>query len=370
MSGFSDAPVELTGEEAKMLLSIQRYYKKNAQFISNVKIREFLKKHDISVESAEFLALQNAYIKMKYIRGIFHQMIKEYEYFKKKEHPSADLVFQKNLEEMRRVMKLRNYSFKTIKQYGNILIHCYIWLKETFKKRLDECDESEIIDYVYYCVEERKISHVYVRILRAALLFYFEQILRKPVEFHALIKIKKKKKLPDILTKNEVNLLLAQISNTKHKLLISLMYSSGLRVSETLKIKTGDVCLESKTIRVRQGKGKKDRVSIISDKQLELFEVLMRGKRADEYLIESSQKKGDPLAVRTAQRIFETALKKSGIQKKASCHTLRHSFATHLLENGTDVRMIQKLLGHKSITTTSIYTKISRASLKNVISPL
>ena len=150
--------------------------------------------------------------------------------------------------------------------------------------------------------------------------------------------------------------------------MVALAYAAGLRVSEVVKLKVSDLDAEELTLTVRQGKGKKDRLTIISSKIAEDLEQLIKGKRGGDYIFESER--GGRLTEMSAQKVFYTALKKAGIKKPASFHSLRHSFATHLLENGVDVRYVQELLGHANIRTTQIYIKVTNPSLKNIKSPL
>ena len=156
--------------------------------------------------------------------------------------------------------------------------------------------------------------------------------------------------------------------NVKHKLILATMYSSGLRVSEVIDLKVCDLDLESKLLTVRQSKGKKDRTTVVSDKVADVLKKYLVNKDGKSLVFESDL--GGKLTTRTVQVIFHEAMKKTGIKKDATCHSLRHSFATHLLESGTDIRYIQELLGHNSLQTTQIYTKVTNYGLKNIKSPL
>jgi site-specific recombinase XerD len=179
---------------------------------------------------------------------------------------------------------------------------------------------------------------------------------------------KKPKRLPVVLSQDEVARLLSSVLNPKHKLILSLMYSAGLRVGEAVKLKTEDIDLDNKIIWVRQGKGKKDRQSIISGKLFAILMQLVEEKGVGQYLF-SGQKPETHLSTRSAEKIFQRAMENANIKKRAVCHSLRHSFATHLLENGTDIRYIQALLGHNSLATTQIYTKVSQKFLNQIKSP-
>jgi site-specific recombinase XerD len=158
------------------------------------------------------------------------------------------------------------------------------------------------------------------------------------------------------------------ITNPKHRLLIALAYGAGLRVSETTNLKAKDINLDELTIHIKGAKGNKDRMSIFSEKLVASLKVIVALKQGNEFVFESNW--GGKLDERSAQKVFEQALVKAGIKKEATFHSLRHSFATHLLENGTDVRYVQELLGHANIRTTQIYTKVTNPSLKKIKSPL
>ena len=150
--------------------------------------------------------------------------------------------------------------------------------------------------------------------------------------------------------------------------MIALAYGAGLRVSEVVNMRLKDINIAELTIHIKQAKGQKDRISILSEKLVNDLEQLIATKNQNAYVFESER--GGKLTTRTAQKIFENALAKSGIKKNANFHSLRHSFATHLLENGVDVRYVQELLGHQNIRTTQVYTHVTNPKLKNIKSPL
>ncbi len=192
--------------------------------------------------------------------------------------------------------------------------------------------------------------------------------LHKQEKFQKIRHSKQSKRLPAILTREEIQHLLNQTRNIKHKTLLALSYSAGLRVSEVVALRVSDIDCISKTIIVRQGKGKKDRMTIMSDKLIVDVRSLTKNRDKNSYVFESNR--GGKLTTETAQKVFYQCFFKSGIKKSASFHSLRHSFATHLLENGVDVRYMQELLGHANIRTTQIYTHVTNPSIKNIKSPL
>ena len=171
-----------------------------------------------------------------------------------------------------------------------------------------------------------------------------------------------------VLSKNEVKKILDQINNVKHKLLLGLIYATGLRISEVIKLKVKDLDFENEVIYVRAGKGRKDRQTLLPKIMQKILKKYVSRKNLNDYVFTNNRK--GPLSERSIQKVFHQALKKSRIRKEATCYSLRHSFATHLLEKGVDIRYIQELLGHKRLETTQIYTKVSTQKLKEIGSPL
>ena len=179
---------------------------------------------------------------------------------------------------------------------------------------------------------------------------------------------KQPQSLPVVLSREEINKIIDSIRNVKHRTLITLAYGAGLRVSEVINLRVGDIDLPNLQVLVKHGKGDKDRITVFPEKLGNEIMQLSAGKPADDYLFESSR--GGKLNKRTVQLVFEKAVKIAEIAKPATFHSLRHSFATHLLENGIDVRFVQELLGHRNIRTTQIYTHLTNPALKNIKSPL
>ena len=261
------------------------------------------------------------------------------------------------LIKLEKELKLRNYSKKTLKSY---LYEIDKFLKYSEKKGPNE---KVAKDYILFQLESNKNPTTVAHSV-AILKFFFFVVLKQDID---LIAPKRHKTLPDILTIKEIRKLVEETNNPKHKLIIKLLYGTGLRVSEIVNLKKNEINFEENLIKVKLGKGKKDRfVKLPESIKLELKSIydLTNSK----YLFESQR--GGKLAVKTIQLILKNSAKKAGIKKRVYPHLLRHSYATHLLENGTDLRIIQKLLGHSSIKTTQMYTQISQASIKNVKSPL
>jgi site-specific recombinase XerD len=175
--------------------------------------------------------------------------------------------------------------------------------------------------------------------------------------------------LPVVLSQEEVTKILSAVSNVKHKVILMLIYSAGLRVGEIVKLKVEDIDRESKVIRIRAAKGMKDRYTILSDVTLETLREYWKEYRPKNWLF-SGQDKERHITTRTVEKIFSNTCKEVGILKEATVHSLRHSFAAHLLESGVDLRYIQEILGHKSSKTTEIYTHVSTRDLGKIKSPL
>ncbi|HPH78455.1 MAG TPA: tyrosine-type recombinase/integrase [bacterium] len=269
---------------------------------------------------------------------------------------------QKYLDLTKRELEIRNYSSKTVTSYLISLKKYFEFKKYDFSK----FDENNLKDYLSVQIKQNLSPQTINPSLNAIKFFYYEIIgIKNKINIRT---IKKEHRLPVVLSKKEVKQIIDVIKNPKHKILISLAYAAGLRVSEVVSIKVKDLDINNLTIHIRQAKGKKDRISLLSEKLVDNIRNLIAGKNAKDLLFVSER--GGKLTTRTAQKIFQNALKKSGIKKDASFHSLRHSFATHLLENGVDIRYVQELLGHSNIRTTQIYTHVTNLGLKNIKSPL
>lgn len=266
-----------------------------------------------------------------------------------------------HLEQTERELKIRNYSPKTVKSYLYGLQQYF-----TFKKNnLEALDTDSIKNFLLVC-EQNNISAQTRNLFLSAVKFYYYTIGKtNKIDVQSA---KKNKSLPVVLSRQEIQQLLHCTGNKKHKLLLSLAYGAGLRVSEAVNLQVQDVNLQELTIHLKQAKGQKDRITVFPEKLLSEIHDFIDGKNKYDFVFMSER--GGKITTRTAQKVFENALKKSGIKKAATFHSLRHSFATHLLENGVDVRYVQELLGHSNIRTTQLYTQVTNPQLKNIKSPL
>ena len=262
-------------------------------------------------------------------------------------------------------MDLRGLSLNTKSAYRLHVKH----FSEHFGKPPEQMGETEIREYLHHGIAVRKLSSSYATVCYAALKFFFENTLGREWDNKALPRIKRRKKMPNILSKEELLLLFDATNNIKHRAVLMTAYGAGLRVSELAKLKIADIDSKNMQIFIRQGKGQVDRFSLLSVANLAVLREYYKQYHPKLWLFPGK----DPTKAITTlslQLIFRYAKRKVGISKDVSVHSLRHSFATHLLEDGVDICHIQKLLGHKSVSTTCKYLHLTRLSLLNVKSPL
>lgn len=266
------------------------------------------------------------------------------------------------LKDLQIEMKLRGLSKQTSKLY---LFYNNKFL-EFIQKSPKDITEQDIKEFLAFKISEDPVSNGSINIIKASLKFYYGEILDKNI---SLITPRSIKKLPIVLSKKEIKYLLDNTKNIKHKLLIELLYSTGLRLSEVINLRYEDLELSENTGWVRMGKGGKDRIFIISDifKKDLLSYMGERGFDPKGFVFTVN---GRQMSPRGVQHAIKVSAVRAGIGKNVHVHTLRHSFATHLLENGVDIRKIQSLLGHTNLQTTQIYTHISNEEIKKIKSPL
>ena len=259
----------------------------------------------------------------------------------------------------------KRYSPNTIKTYT-----CYFrdFIMYFSDHDLQSITPEQIKKYLLNLISYKRISASQQNQRINAIKFYYEQVLgRKKVYYH-LERPKREKKLPVVLSKDEIKTILRNTNNLKHKCILMTLYSGGLRRSELIKMEISDIDSDRMLIRIRNSKGGKDRHTLLSRKLLNILREYYRIYHPVRWLFEGPG--GKPYSATSIENIFRRALKKSAIQKRATPHTLRHSFATHLLEQGINLRYIQELLGHASITTTEIYTRVSTHNLSQIKNPL
>ncbi|RKY97149.1 MAG: integrase [Ignavibacteriae bacterium] len=271
---------------------------------------------------------------------------------------------QELIQRFNKQLVIENYANQTIKSYSSAL---KLFLEFVEKLQVDKITEKEIQDYLYYCKKRKNYSFSAMRQAIASIRYLYLKVLHKPLPDNFSLQQRRPNKLPVILSQQDINKLMKVTVNLKHKTILLLIYSAGLRLSELLNLKLGDIDPKSMKIHIRNSKGKKDRYIMLSGNVLKLLREYYKLYKPKEYIVEGQY--GGKYSPASVQNIFKTALKKADINKSATVHTLRHSFATHLLEGGTDIRYIQELLGHKKLETTQIYTHVSSYSLNKIKSP-
>ena len=261
-------------------------------------------------------------------------------------------------------MQLKGYSTSSIKNYTE----CIVGLANYYKISPDLLSIEQVRNYIHFKLIEKKLSKSWVNQIVSALKILFCDILKREWSELDIPRPRREKKLPVVLSKQEVSQLIAVTINLKHRALLTLKYSSGLRLSEIKNLKIGDIDSKRMMVRIVQAKGFKDRYSILSPVALELLRDYWKRYRPVTWLFET--KKSQVMADNTIQCVFKNALRKTGIKKQVGIHSLRHSFATHMMEQGVSLPIIQQLLGHKSLRTTSVYLHVQKYTLDSVKSPL
>ncbi len=272
------------------------------------------------------------------------------------------MFMQHELFKFERELRIRSYSGKTIKSYLHGLKKYLEFKNDDF----ETLDVNNIRDFLLDC-ERRGLSAQSRNLHLSAIKFYYRNVVKNWQTINIKV-AKRAQKVPIVISCDEIHNLLNSTHNLKHKLLLALAYGAGLRVSEVVALKVADLSFEQGTIQVKNGKGQKDRITLLPEKISLQLKSWVSGKPLNAYVFASER--GGKLSARTAQKVFATKLQNSGCLKKAGFHSLRHSFATHLLENGVDIRFLQELLGHNNIRTTQRYTQVSNQAIRQIKSPL
>ncbi|OIO18691.1 MAG: hypothetical protein AUJ37_05005 [Candidatus Magasanikbacteria bacterium CG1_02_41_34] len=267
----------------------------------------------------------------------------------------------KTFQALERELRIRNYSRTTIKSY----LYYNEEILRFFQKDSHHITMEDIKNYLDYLADSKSSSTVSVAY--GALQFYYKVVCGRSF-FINTKRPKKEKSLPTVLSKEDVVKILDVVKNKKHHTLVSILYGCGLRVSEVVNMKMKDIDLNRMMIHICKAKGKKDRYVILPKTLKDVLEIQTHLKNSFDFLFTNGR--GGRLTTASVQKIVSNSAKKAGIMKKVSPHTLRHSFATHLLENGTDIRYIQELLGHAKLETTQIYTHVANKNLSLIVSPL
>jgi site-specific recombinase XerD len=269
-------------------------------------------------------------------------------------------------EKMVRVMDLRNLAHETQQNY----LYSVTGLARYHHQSPDKLTKEMIEDYLLHLKKDKQITEDSIGVIVSGIRFFYNRVLEKPIQI--TYKYKTNRKLPSVLTQEEVWRLVNTPKNVKHRMVLMTTYSAGLRASETLKLKPEDIDSKRMLIKVKFGKGGKERYTTLSKKLLKELRQYYKVVKPETWLFPSSFKpqRKQHLSYSTAYSIYEDARKKAGIKSGSGLHSLRHSFATHLLENGHDIRRIQVLMGHARLSTTMIYLHVSRETLTKIPSPL
>ncbi|MDE0772983.1 MAG: tyrosine-type recombinase/integrase [Salibacteraceae bacterium] len=267
-------------------------------------------------------------------------------------------------EEFLQKLELKHYALNTSKVYIGMFEHFINYFKEI---ELLEIDEEMIRGYLQTLVIEKK-SDSYINQMINSVKFYYEVVLGMPNRFYSVERPRKRETLPKVISKEEVKLIIENTNNIKHKCIVSLLYSAGLRRGELIDLKLNDIDSKRMVINVRQGKGNKDRITLLSPSVLEDLRAYFIEWKPKMYLFEGQS--GNKYSAQSVAKVVKNAAKKAKIKVDITPHILRHSFATHLLENGTNIRYIQALLGHSSTKTTEIYTHVATNNIQAIKSPL
>jgi integrase/recombinase XerD len=263
-----------------------------------------------------------------------------------------------------RWMETMRYSRRSIETYKGLITTFLIYCND---RNPSEVTLKDITRFNHEFIIKKGYSISYQRQMVSAIKLFFQQIQLKELDINQLERPRKEKKLPVVFSKDEVRRTLSSIKNEKHRVMISLIYAAGLRISELLNLRCTDIDGQRLVIHIHSAKGRKDRIVPLAANLIDSLREYFRRYRPKIYLFEG--KEGVRYSSSSCRMILKRALDQNKIQKRGSLHTLRHSYATHLLESGTDIRYIQKLLGHESSRTTEIYTHVSRSQLEGIKSP-
>jgi integrase/recombinase XerD len=269
------------------------------------------------------------------------------------------------IDQLQKWMVHKRYSESTIKSYTETL---KVVLRFILPKSPEEIEGDDMVRFVNQYIIPNKYSYTFQNQAVNSAKLFFREIIKGKLDVETLERPRREHKLPNVLSKEDVKAILNASSNIKHRSMLSLIYACGLRRSELLNLKPADIDSKRHMLIIRNAKGKKDRMVPISDKIIEMLREYYKAYHPQTYLFEG-QHKGQPYSEQSLQSVLKQSLEKCRITKPATLHWLRHSYATHLLESGTDLRYIQELLGHKNSKTTEIYTHVSEKSLQKIKSP-
>ncbi len=279
-------------------------------------------------------------------------------------HPSLGIAQEEAFTRFVEALMVKRYSYATIKSYRNAFLQFLLHFPD---RHPEDLSEEDVKHYCLHKIATAKWSESYQNQVINAIKFYYEKVLGLPRTFYEL-RPRRPQQLPNVFSEAEIVSLLKAVDNLKHKCILMLIYSAGLRLGELISLRVDDINVSQKNVFVKAGKGKKDRRTLLSDKMILYLNRYLKEYKPQYWLFEGME--GGQYSPRSVQAIFRRAVAAAGVNPYATVHTLRHSFATHLLEQGTDLRYIQELLGHNSTKTTEIYTHITDHAKKRLKSPL
>ncbi|MGB0403925.1 MAG: tyrosine-type recombinase/integrase [Salibacteraceae bacterium] len=282
---------------------------------------------------------------------------------KKEKPPSVSKIVLP--EEYIDKLKRKRYSESTIKTYCSLFKHFMAYVSPI---PIEEATTKDINGYLDYIVNKRKLAASSQNQIINAIKFYYEQVLGREKQYFEIDRPLKSKELPHVLSESQIQAILKATKNLKHKTILGLLYSGGLRNGELINLRLEDILWDQNLIMVRGGKGKKDRTTLLAHAMKKVLKVYLKNYKPKLFLIEGPEKQN--YSQSSVRRIFQNSLSKAGIIGKFRVHDLRHSFATHLIEKGINLRYVQELLGHGSSKTTEIYTHVAKTKFNEIKNPL
>jgi len=343
-------------------------------FVYNIEISKLLKKIPMCVWNSDRRCWEMPYSEkyLDQVKQIAAQFVLNFVYHEEKKLKVLPRKSKHDIENYRtcpqsytdKLTELR-YSQNTIDVYTDMFTEFINHYEDT---AIDDITEPMIMDFLLYLVNTRHVSTAYQNQSINAIKFYYERVMGGKRKIYSISRPREEQYLPEVLSSEEITKILNVTDNLKHKALLMTIYSAGLRVSEAINLKIKDIDSGRMQIKVTQAKGKKDRYTLLGNKTLEVLRKYVAEYKPKDWLFEGLN--GEEYSRRTITEILRKSVEKAGIKKRITVHTLRHSFATHLLESGTDLRYIQSLLGHANSKTTEIYTHITTKGFDQIKSPL
>ncbi|HAL64933.1 MAG TPA: integrase [Bacteroidales bacterium] len=337
-------------------------FPKDAELISAVKTLGVAR---WSQSKGKWYVDKNKFDLNRLITALKGKAVVDYSGFKEKNSAQIPAEVEQGLTALKLWMTHKRYSAATINTY---LDAAKSFLTFTYPKPIKSVTNDDVVRYVNEYIIKRGLSFSYQNQVVNAIKLFFREVVHCALDVDKLERPRREHKLPNVLSKEEVKLILTAHSNIKHRAMLSLIYACGLRRGELLNLKPADVDSRRSLLIIKQAKGRKDRITPISEKTIEMLREYYKLYRPKTWLFEG-QNAGEQYSEKSLQNVLKQALEKVRINKPVTLHWLRHSYATHLLEAGTDIRYIQELLGHKSSKTTEIYTHVSTKSLQKIKSP-